>query len=81
MVRISGDVEVLGVGVREFSIESFDTMLFSTSLITAMMTGGVVLVVWQGSERVVDGVMTAGEFIAFLERYLRFANRGIPWQP
>ncbi len=174
MARIIGDVEVLGVGVREFSIESWDTILFSISLITAMvvfapgltvwallpvpaavllakatgrwvvgrttttreknallttalqeqlsgirvlrlfgragtarelvdrlsrqyadanvslvrlrgglrpvytamMTGGVVLVVWQGSERVIDGVMTAGEFIAFLELYLRFVNRG-----
>ena len=28
MARIIGDVEVLGVGVREFSIETWDTLLF-----------------------------------------------------
>src|SRR5438093_9625616 len=36
MARIIGDVEVLGVGVREFTIEMWDTVLFSISLIVAM---------------------------------------------
>ena len=174
MARIIGDVEVLGVGVREFTIEIWDTILFSISLIvamlvydagltllallpvpaamllakatgrwvsklttttreanaslttalqeqlsgirvlrlfgrtaaavdmvaqlsrryadanvalvrlrsglrpvyTTMMTAGLVLVVWQGSEKAIGGVMTLGAFIAFLELYLRFVNRG-----
>jgi ATP-binding cassette, subfamily B, multidrug efflux pump len=37
MARIIGDVEVLGVGVREFIIETWDTVLFSISLIVAML--------------------------------------------
>src|SRR2546421_7909066 len=37
MARIIGDVEVLGVGVREFSIETWDTLLFSLSLMIAML--------------------------------------------
>ena len=37
MARIIGDVEVLGVGVREFTIETWDAMLFSLSLIVAML--------------------------------------------
>src|SRR5437762_5305074 len=37
MARIIGDVEVLGVGVREFTIEMWDTLLFSISLIVAML--------------------------------------------
>jgi len=37
MARIIGDVEVLGVGVREFIIETWDTVLFSISLIVAMI--------------------------------------------
>src|SRR5215510_7536883 len=37
MARIIGDVEVLGVGVREFSIETWDTILFSVSLMIAML--------------------------------------------
>jgi ATP-binding cassette subfamily B multidrug efflux pump len=174
MARIIGDVEVLGVGVREFTIETWDTILFSLSLIVAMlvfdlnltvlallpvpvamllakatgrwvasrttaarqanaslttalqeqlagirvlrlfgrtraavervdtlsgqqaeanlalvrlrgglrpvyttlMTAGVLLVVWQGGEKAVSGAMTVGAFIAYLELYLRFVNRG-----
>jgi ATP-binding cassette, subfamily B, multidrug efflux pump len=174
MARIIGDVEVLGVGVREFSIETWDTVLFSLSLMIAMfvydplltvlallpvpvamllakatgrwvasrttasreanaslttalqeqlagirvlrlfgrtgaavdrvdtlsraqadtnlalvrlrsglrpvyttlMTAGVLFVVWQGGEKVVNGAMTVGAFIAYLELYLRFVNRG-----
>src|SRR5215207_6187425 len=37
MARVIGDVEVLGVGVREFIIETWDTLLFSLSLIVAML--------------------------------------------
>ena len=174
MARIVGDVEVLGVGVREFTIETWDTVLFSMSLIVAMllvdtrltiaalapvpiamllahatgrwvaartlrareasaeltatlheqlaaarllrlfgragasvalvaglsgrfaqrnlelvrlktglqpvyatiMTCGVVLVVWQGGEAVIAGAMTIGGFVAYLELFLRFVNRG-----
>jgi ATP-binding cassette, subfamily B, multidrug efflux pump len=174
MARIIGDVEVLGVGLREFTIETWDTVLFSLSLVVAMMvydlpltvlallpvpmamlvakatggwvaglttasrqanaslttalqeqlagvrvlrlfgrtgtavervdtlseeqatanlalvrlrsglrpvyttlmSAGVLLVVWQGGEKVVSGTMTLGAFIAYLELYLRFVNRG-----
>jgi len=174
MARIIGDVEVLGVGVREFSIETWDTILFSLSLMIAMlvfdlpltilallpvpvamllakatgrwvaarttasreanaslttalqeqlagirvlrlfgrtgaavervdtlsgeqadtnlalvrlrsglrpvyttlMSAGVLFVVWQGGEKTVNGAMTVGAFIAYLELYLRFVNRG-----
>lgn len=37
MARIIGDVETLGVGVREFTIETWDTLLFSLSLVVAML--------------------------------------------
>jgi ATP-binding cassette subfamily B multidrug efflux pump len=174
MARIIGDVEVLGVGLREFTIETWDTILFSLSLMAAMlifdlhltvlallpvpvamllakatgrrvasrttasrqanaslttalqeqlagirvlrlfgrtgaavervdtlsgeqaeanlalvrlrgglrpvyttlMTAGVLLLVWQGGEKVVSGAMSLGAFIAYLELYLRFVNRG-----
>jgi ATP-binding cassette subfamily B multidrug efflux pump len=36
LARIVGDVEVLGVGVREFTIETWDTVLFSCSFLVAM---------------------------------------------
>jgi len=37
MARIIGDVEVMGVGVREFTIETWDTILFSLSLMVAIL--------------------------------------------
>jgi len=37
MARIIGDVEVLGRGVRELTIETWDTVLLSVSLIVAML--------------------------------------------
>lgn len=37
MARVIGDVEVLGVGVREFVIETWDTLLFSLALAAAML--------------------------------------------
>ncbi|MBM3223960.1 MAG: ABC transporter ATP-binding protein, partial [Candidatus Tectomicrobia bacterium] len=174
MARILGDVEVLGVGIREFTIETWDTLLFSLSLLitmlvldapltvlafvpvpvamllakatgrwvatrttvsrqasaalttaiqeqlagirvlrlfgrtgeavdrvdtlseqqananlalvrlrgglrpvyTTLMSAGVLLIVWRGGEQVIQGAMTVGTFIAYLELYLRFVNRG-----
>ncbi len=43
---------------------------------TTIMTAGVLLVVWQGGQNVVSGAMTLGAFVAYLELYLRFVNRG-----
>lgn len=174
MARVIGDVEVLGVGVREFSIETWDTLLFSLSIMVAMlvfdlrlsvlallpvpmamllakatgrwvthrttasrqanaalttalqelltgirvlrlfgrcsaavarvdtlsgeqantdlalvrlrgglrpiyttlMGAGILFVIWQGGGKVVSGAMTIGGFVAYLELYLRFVNRG-----
>jgi ABC-type multidrug transport system fused ATPase/permease subunit len=36
MARIVGDVEVMGVGIREFIIESWDTVLYSISFVVTM---------------------------------------------
>ena len=37
MARVIGDVEVLGRGVREITVETWDTLLLSASLLTAML--------------------------------------------
>jgi ABC-type multidrug transport system fused ATPase/permease subunit len=174
MARIIGDVEVLGVGVREFTIETWDTVLFSLSFVVAMfaidarltllalapvpvamviahasgrwvagrtarareanaeltariqellsgfrvlrffgraeaatdeigkfarayagrnldasrlrlglpplystlMMSGILVVIWQGGERVVDGAMSVGAFVGYLALYIRFVERG-----
>ncbi len=173
MARIIGDVEVLGLGLREFINETWDTLLFSVSMVTAMliynpglsliallpvpfgmwlgeatgrwvrsrtttarqanaaltallqeqlagirvlrlfgraatavtrveqrsqrlaaanlrvallrggltpvymavMTCGVVLVVWLGGQQTAAGVMTVGAFVGYLQLYLRFTQR------
>jgi ATP-binding cassette subfamily B multidrug efflux pump len=174
MARIVGDVEVMGRGVREITTETWDTVLFSLSLIAGMlayapdltlltllpvplgmllaqsvgrwvsarttasreanaaltsflqerltglrvvrlfgrveatvdrvaalsdqlaeanlavvrlrvgllpiyrllMIGGVVFLLWLGGQRVAAGAMTLGAFVAYLDLYTRFVNRG-----
>jgi ATP-binding cassette subfamily B multidrug efflux pump len=174
MARIVGDVEVLGVGVREFTIETWDTVLFSCSFLVAMlvidprltllalvpvpiamliahasgrwvaarttrareanaalttniqellsgfrvlrffgrgaaatsvieslsnkfaecnlsatrlrlglpplystlMISGILVVIWQGGERVINGAMSVGVFIGYLALFVRFVERG-----
>jgi ATP-binding cassette, subfamily B, multidrug efflux pump len=174
LARIMGDVEVLGVGIREFTIECWDTVLFSLSFLMAMffidakltlmalapvpiamfiahasgrwvaartararqanaeltsniqellsgirvfrlfgkspaasgvianfshalaaqnlsaarlrlglpplysalMTSGILFVIWQGGERVVDGAMSVGVFVGYLALFVRFVERG-----
>jgi ABC-type multidrug transport system fused ATPase/permease subunit len=174
LARIVGDVEVLGVGVREFTIETWDTVLFSCSFVVAMfvidarlsllalapvpvamliahasgrwvaarttrareanaaltagiqellagfrvlrffgrgsaatgvienfsqtfaernlsatrlrlglpplystlMMSGIVFVILQGGERVVDGAMSVGAFVGYLALFIRFVERG-----
>ncbi len=174
MARIVGDVEVLGLGLREFTIETWDTLLFSLSFVVAMlvidarltllalapvplailiahasgrwvrvrtthareanaaltaniqellsglrvlrffgrgaaatgvietysqtyagrnlsatrlrlglpplyntlMMSGILLVIWQGGERVVNGAMSVGVFVGYLALFIRFVERG-----
>jgi ATP-binding cassette, subfamily B, multidrug efflux pump len=173
LARIVGDVEVLGVGVREFTIETWDTVLFSCSFVVALfiidfeltllalapvpvamliahasgrwvsvrttrareanaaltasiqellagfrvlrffgrgsaatatvdhashefaarnlaaarlrlglpplystlMMSGIVVVIWHGGERVTNGAMSVGVFVAYLALFVRFAER------
>jgi len=42
-----------------------------------LMSAGSVVLVWQGSERVLAGALTVGSFVAYLELYLRAINRGL----
>ncbi len=41
-----------------------------------LMVGGVVFLLWLGGQRVTAGAMTLGAFIAYLDLYTRFTNRG-----
>jgi ATP-binding cassette subfamily B protein len=43
---------------------------------STLMTAGVLLVVWQGGERVVSGALSVGAFVAYLQLFTRFVTRG-----
>jgi len=43
---------------------------------TTLMTAGVLLVLWQGGEKVVAGAWTIGAFVTYLDLFLRFTGRG-----
>ena len=46
MARVIGDVEVLGTGIGEIIVETWDTLLFSASLVVAMCLYDVRLAGW-----------------------------------
>jgi ATP-binding cassette, subfamily B, multidrug efflux pump len=46
-----------------------------TPVYIALMTCGVVLVVWLGGQRAASGAMSVGAFIGYLQLYLRFTQR------
>lgn len=41
-----------------------------------LMIGGVVFLLWLGGQRVTAGAMTLGAFVAYLDLYTRFTDRG-----
>src|SRR5215213_2138989 len=43
---------------------------------TVMMVAGVIFILWKGGEGVIEGLLTAGQLVAFLELYLQFVKRG-----
>src|SRR2546427_5867011 len=40
------------------------------------MAAGIVLVLWQGGEKVIAGAWTLGAFVTYLDLFLRFTGRG-----
>ena len=77
--RASASVELVGRLSTAYARRNLELMRLKTGLqpvYATMMISGVALIVWQGSERVIAGVMTVGGFIAYLELFLRFVNRG-----
>src|SRR3546814_15760216 len=43
---------------------------------TTLMAAGIVLVLWQGGEKVIAGAWTLGAFVTYLALFLRFTGRG-----
>ncbi|MBA3478035.1 MAG: ABC transporter ATP-binding protein [Lautropia sp.] len=47
-----------------------------TPLYSSLMMSGVVFVIWQGGQRVIDGSLSIGTFVGFLALFIRFVERG-----
>src|SRR2546425_484857 len=75
IARIIGDVEVIGVGVREANVATTRLRAVLQPVYSLLMVSGVLIVVWKGGEHVVGGAMTVGGFVAYLEIFLRFTAR------
>src|SRR3546814_3266834 len=43
---------------------------------TTLMAAGIVLVLWQGGEKVIAGAWTLGAFVTYLDLFLSFTGRG-----
>jgi ATP-binding cassette, subfamily B, multidrug efflux pump len=46
-----------------------------SAIYTALLSAGVVFIVWQGGDRVVTGSMSVGALVAFLALFVRFVTR------
>ena len=46
-----------------------------SAIYTAMLSAGVVFIVWLGGERVIAGAMSVGALVAFLALFVRFVTR------
>src|SRR5262249_58687983 len=72
-------VERVGAASVRFAERNLELVRLKTGLqpvYATLMASGVILIVWQGAERVLAGTMTVGGFVAYLELFLRFVNRG-----
>lgn len=88
ILRLFGRAEAAIKHISDLSQQQAEANLASERLRTALrplyvllMTAGAVVVVWQGSERVLAGLLTVGSFVAYLELYLRAVNRGFSEVP
>lgn len=83
VVRLLGMRQAVQARVAQLAGEQARTNLAAAqpraalpAVYTTLMTGGVMLVLWQGGEKVVAGVWTIGTFVTYLDLFLRFTGRG-----
>ena len=77
--RASASVERVAGLSQRFAQRNLELVRLKAGLqpvYATIMISGVVLIVWQGSERAIGGAMTVGAFVAYLELFLRLVNRG-----
>ncbi len=83
VLRLFGRAQSATAHIAQLSRKQSDANIASERLRVGLqvpyifiMAAGVIVLVWQGSERVLTGAFTIGSFVAYLELYLRAINRG-----
>ena len=71
-----GRVDLIAERLRRANLAETRLRVGLQPVYSIMVTAGVLLVVWLGGRRVVEGTMTTGALVAFLQLYLRFVGRG-----
>lgn len=83
VVRLLGARQAVAARIARLAGEQAQATLAATrprtalpAVYTTLMTAGVVVVLWQGGEKVVAGAWTIGAFVTYLDLFLRFTGRG-----
>ena len=82
LLRLFGRTEAATERIRGFAGSQAQAELAAIRLdealsasYTAMLSAGVVFIVWLGGERVISGSMSVGALVAFLALFVRFVTR------
>lgn len=69
-------IDTLATAQAQANIKTALTRALLPALYITLMTAGVVVVIWQGGDRVRSGVWSVGAFVSYLDLFLRFTGRG-----
>jgi ATP-binding cassette, subfamily B, multidrug efflux pump len=69
-------VDVLSEELRRTGLSEARLRLGLQPIYAFLVTAGVIMVVWIGGRKVVEGALTTGALVAFLQLYIRFVTRG-----
>jgi ATP-binding cassette, subfamily B, multidrug efflux pump len=69
-------VDVLSEELRKTGLAEARLRLGLQPIYAFLVTAGVIMVVWIGGRKVVEGALTTGALVAFLQLYVRFVGRG-----
>ena len=69
-------VDTLSEELRQANLSETRLRLGLQPVYAILVTAGIIAVVWQGGQKVVEGSLTTGTLVAFMQLYIRFVGRG-----
>lgn len=69
-------VDALSEELRQANLSETRLRLGLQPVYAILVTSGIVVVVWLGGQKVVEGALTTGTLVAFMQLYIRFVGRG-----